>query len=45
MQELLVLHSARRLMVIDTYMKFCVDSLDRFQVTESTPFCDRIQGK
>ena len=38
MQELLFLHSARRLMLIDICMKFCEDSLRGFQVTEPTRF-------
>ena len=40
MQELLFLHSARRLKLIDIYVKFLDDSLNRFQVTEWTRFCD-----
>ena len=43
MQELWFLCSARRLMLIDIYMKFCEDSLKGFQVTERTRFCDRVQ--
>ena len=27
-------------MLIDIYMKFCVDSLNSFQVIERTRFCD-----
>ena len=38
MQELLFLHSARRLMLIDICMKFREDSLRGFQVTERTRF-------
>ena len=38
MQELLFLHSARRLMLIDICMKFREDSLRGFQVTERTLF-------
>ena len=38
MQELLFLHSARRLMLIDICMKFREDSLRGFQVTEWTQF-------
>ena len=38
MQELLFLHSARRLMLIDICMKFREDSLKGFQVTEGTRF-------
>ena len=46
MQELLFLHSARRLMLIDICMKFREDSLRRFQVTEQTRFVtDRRPGK
>ena len=35
-QELWFLHSARRLMLIDIYMKFREDSLNDFQVIERT---------
>ena len=45
MQELWFLRSARRLMLIDIYMKFREDSLNGFQVIERTQFCDRVQGK
>ena len=38
MQELVFLHSARRLMLIDICMKFREDSLRGFQVTERTRF-------
>ena len=38
MQELPFLHSARRLMLIDTCMKFREDSFRGFQVTERTRF-------
>ena len=38
MQELLFLHSARRLMLIDICMKFPEDGLRGFQVTERTRF-------
>ena len=38
MQELPFLHSARRLMLIDSCMKFREDSFRGFQVTERTPF-------
>ena len=38
MQELLFLHSAPRLMLIDTCMKFREDSFRGFQVTERTRF-------
>ena len=31
-------------MLIDIYMKFSEDSLNRFQVIEQTQFCDRVQG-
>ena len=44
-QELWFLRSARRLMLIDIYMKFREDSLIGFQVIEQTQFCDRVQGK
>ena len=44
MQELWFLRSARRLMLIDIYMKFHEDSLNDFQVLERTRFCDRVQG-
>ena len=37
--------SACRLMLINIYMKFGEDSLNGFQVIESTGFCDRVQGK
>ena len=36
MQELWFFHSARRLMLIDIYMKFREDSLNGFQVIECT---------
>ena len=45
MLELWFLRSARRLMLIDIYMKFREDSLNGFQVIERTQFCDRVQGK
>ena len=45
MQELWFLHSARRLMLIDIYMKFREDSLHGYQVTEWARLCDRVQGK
>ena len=38
MQELLFLHSARRLMLIDIFMKFREDNIRGFQVTERTRF-------
>ena len=41
MQELWFLRSARRLMLIDIYMKFREDILNGFQVIERTRFCDR----
>ena len=41
MQELRFLRSAHRLMLIDTYIKFLEDILNRFQVTQRTWFCDR----
>ena len=40
MQELWFLRSARRLMLIDIYMKFLENILDRFQVIGRTRFCD-----
>ena len=45
MQELWFLHSACHLKLIDIYRKFLEDILNRFQVTERTQFCDRVQGK
>ena len=38
MQELWFLHSARRLMLTDIYMKYREDSLNGFQVIEQTDF-------
>ena len=38
MQELWFLHSACRLLLINIYMKFIDDILDKFQVTEQTYF-------
>ena len=38
MTELLFLHSARRLMLVDTCIKFCEYSLSGFQVIEQTWF-------
>ena len=32
-------------MLTDIYMKFREDSLNSFQVTERTQFCDRVQGE
>ena len=43
MQELLFLHSARRLMLIDNCMKFREDSIRGIQVTERTRFVTDIQ--
>ena len=40
MQELWFFDSASHLMLIDIYMKFLEDSLNSFQVTEPTQFCD-----
>ena len=40
MTELLFLHSARRLMLVDTCIKFREYSLSGFQVIERTRFCD-----
>ena len=45
MQELWLLHSACHLMLIDIYMKFRKDSLNGFQVTERTQFCDEQSSK
>ena len=42
MQELRFSRSARRLMLIDIYMKFREDSLNGFQVIERTRFCDKV---
>ena len=44
MQELWFLRS-RHLMLIDIYMKFLEDILNRFQVTERTRFCDGQSSK
>ena len=41
MQELQLLHSARRLMLIDIYIKFHEDSLNGFQTIEVKLFCYR----
>ena len=41
MQELRFFCFARRLMLIDIYMKF-LDILNRLQVTEQTRFCDKV---
>ena len=40
MTELLFLHSARRLVLVDTCIKFRKYSLSDFQVIERTSFCD-----
>ena len=45
MPELPFLHSARRLMLIDIYMKFREYSLSGFQVIERTRFCDGLSSK
>ena len=45
MQELWFLRSARRLMMIDLYMKFLENILNRFQITERTQFCDGQSSK
>ena len=46
MTELLFLHSARRLMLVDTCIKFREYSLSRFQVIEWTRFfCDAQSSK
>ena len=39
------MRTARRLMLIDIYMKFREDSLNGFQVTEWTRFCDGQSSK
>ena len=39
-QELWFLHSARRLMLVNICIKFHEDTLNGFQVTEGTRFCD-----
>ena len=45
MQELWFLRSARRLMLIDVYMEFLEDILNRFQVTERTRLSDGQSSK
>ena len=45
MQELWFLCSALHLILIDIYMKFLEDILNRFQVTERTRFCDGQSSK
>ena len=45
MQELWFLRSARRLILIDIYVKFREDSLNGFQVTERKRFCDEQSSK
>ena len=45
MTELLFLHSARRLMLVDTCIKFRKYSLSDFQVIERTSFCDAQSSK
>ena len=45
MQELWFLGSACRPMLIDIYMKFLEDILNRFQDTERTRFCDGQSSK
>ena len=47
MTELLFLHSARRLMLVDTCIKFREYSLSGFQVIERTQFFlkDKVQRK
>ena len=42
MQELWFLCSARRLKLVDIFMKFHEDSLNGFQVIEQTQFCDGV---
>ena len=45
MTELLFLHSARQLMLVDTCIKFHEYSLSGFQVIEKTQFCDGQSSK
>ena len=45
MTELLFLHSARRLMLVDTCIKFREYSLSGIQVKERTRFCDGQRSK
>ena len=45
MTELLFLHSACRLMLVDTCIKFPEYSLSNFQVIERTRFCDGQSSK
>ena len=46
MQELWFLHSALRLVLIDNYMKFIEDIMNRFQFTVQTRNCvTKFQGK
>ena len=45
MTELLFLHSARRLMLVITCIKFRKYSLSDFQVIERTRFCDAQSSK
>ena len=45
MRELLFLHSIRRLMLVDTCIKFREYSLSGFQVIERTWFCDGQSSK
>ena len=45
MQELWFLPSVRPLILIDIYMKFLEDILNRFQVTKQTRFCDGQSSK
>ena len=46
MTESLFLHSARRLMLVDTCIKFCEYSLSGFQVIEQTRFVtDRLMDR
>ena len=44
-EKLWFLHSVRRLMLNDIYMKFLENILNRFQVTERTRFCDGQSSK
>ena len=45
MTELLFLHSARRLMLVDACIKFRKYSFSDFQVKERTRFCDAQSSK
>ena len=45
MQELWFLCSACGIMLVDIYMKFLEDILNRFQVTKRTQFCEGQSSK